>query len=429
VGKGSFLSLPRPITDVFVVTPGIADVEVRSNRELFVYGLRAGETAIYATDENGETVYEATVQVMRNIDQVREMLRLAMPRATIDVKSIGGYIILDGIVRSEQEVKDVEELVQKFMRMEKDWVLSRVRAATPQQVNLRVRFIEINRAMTKQLGVNLQGLDVSDDFVFGVTRGREAVTGGEGNPFVNAIDGQFEIGGNSIYGIGSLFGLDFNIAVDALAQDGLATVLAEPNLTTISGTRASFNAGGEFPIAVSDGLGGINVQFKRYGVMLDFTPQVLSENRIRLQVKPTVSELTDAGAVVLDGISIPALSTRTVTATVELGSGQSFVLGGLLRNNANSAVEKTPILGDIPVLGALFRSQSFRRSETELMVIVTPYLVKPVSERIATPLDGLRAPSEAENYLLGNLGAPTDTIQKSAIEAGTQPARPGFSLD
>ncbi|MBZ6377917.1 hypothetical protein B5C34_02460 [Pacificimonas flava] len=429
VGKGTFVTLPRSITDLFVVTPGIADVEVRSARELFIYGIQGGETSFYATDAAGETVYEATVRVTRNIDQIREMMRLAMPGLDIEVQTVGGVTFLNGTVPSPEEVGEVERLVTAFTGSQN--IINRVKAATPQQVSLRVRFVEINRNLTKNLGVNLQLLNEEDGFIFGLTRGREAVTGPAGDPFVNTPDtgGQFEIGGNSLYGIGDLFGLDFNVAVDALAQDGLATVLAEPNLTAISGTRATFTAGGEFPIAVSNGLGGVNVQFKEYGVMLDFVPTVMADNRIRLQVEPTVSELTDAGAVVLDGISIPALSTRTVTTTVELGSGQSFVLGGLIRNNTNSAVEKTPLLGDLPVLGALFRSQSFRRAETELMVIVTPYLVKPVNERIATPLDGLRAPSEAENYFLGDVGAPTEEVPVSAKDGGTTPARPGFSID
>lgn len=437
IGKGTFLTLPRPITDIFVVTPGIADVEVRSNREVFIYGTGQGETSFYATDAGGNTVYEATIRVVRNIDQIREMMRLAMPGIDIDVQSVGGVTFLTGTVANPNEVEEAERLVQAFTGSEQ--IINRIQAATPRQVNLRVRFVEVSRELIKTLGVNLQAVDGGGDFLFGITRGRAASNGPgfvDGFYNVDPISGEvgynepvFQTGANSIYGIGSLFGLDFNLAIDALSQDGLASILAEPNLTAISGETASFKAGGEFPIAVTDGDGGVAIEFKEYGVILNFTPQVLSDDRIRLNVAPEVSELTDAGAIILDSISIPALAKRSASTTVELGSGQSFVLGGLVRNNLNTSVEKTPLLGDLPILGSLFRSQSFRRAETELMIVVTPYLVKPVSERIATPLDGMRAPDQAENWLLGQVAKPTDFEPVSAKAAPASSAQPGFSLE
>lgn len=432
IGKGTFLTLPRPISDIFVVTPGIADIEVRSNRKVFIYGIDGGETSFYATDANGETVYEATIRVVRNIDQIRDMMRLAMPGVDVDVQSVGGVTFLRGTVTNPDEAEEAEHLVQAFTGSEQ--IVNRIRTATPRQVNLRVRFVEVSRDLVKTLGVNLQAIDAGSDFLFGITRGRDAVAGerfvgGFMNPDGSVDDYAFETGSNSIYGIGSLLGVDFNVAIDALSQDGLASILAEPNLTAISGETASFKAGGEFPIAVSDGDGRIVIEFKEYGVILNFTPEVLSDDRIRLQVAPEVSELTDAGAIVLESISIPALAKRSASTTVELGSGQSFVLGGLVRNNLNTSVEKTPLLGDIPILGTLFRSQSFRRAETELMIVVTPYLVKPVSERIATPVDGMRAPDQAENWLLGQIAKPTTFDPVSAKAAPAPTAQPGFSLE
>jgi len=183
--------------------------------------------------------------------------------------------------------------------------------------------------------------------------------------------------------------------------DGRATILAEPTLTALSGETASFLAGGEFPIPISQQLGSISVEYKQYGVGLAFTPTVLDDGRISMRVRPEVSELTDQGSIRLNNFQVPALTTRRAETTVELGSGQSFMIGGLLRNTSNNSVDKAPWLGDLPILGQLFRSNSFRRQETELVIIVTPYLVRPISDsQIALPTDGYRTPNDAQRIIL-----------------------------
>jgi pilus assembly protein CpaC len=207
--------------------------------------------------------------------------------------------------------------------------------------------------------------------------------------------------GTALSAFGNLFGLDIIGQLELNENSGLVTTLAEPMLAALSGETASFLAGGEFPIATSSGLNGTEIQFKEYGVSLAFTPTVLEGGRISMRVRPEVSEITSEGAITIGGTDIPALSTRRAETTVELGSGQSFMIGGLLRNNANNSVEKAPFLGDIPILGALFRSKSFRRNETELLIVVTPYLVKPVNaSQIALPTDGYRIPDEPSRLLL-----------------------------
>jgi pilus assembly protein CpaC len=200
---------------------------------------------------------------------------------------------------------------------------------------------------------------------------------------------------------GRLLGLDILSTLDLNENSGMVKTLAEPTLVALSGETASFLAGGEFPIPTAQGINGTSVEFKEYGVSLAFTPVVLEGGRISMRVRPEVSELSSAGSIKLNGFEVPSLTTRRAETTVELGSGQSFMIGGLLSNTGNNSVEKAPFLGDIPILGALFRSTGFRRNETELVIVVTPYLVKPVNaDQIALPTDGYRDGNDAQRLLL-----------------------------
>jgi pilus assembly protein CpaC len=246
-------------------------------------------------------------------------------------------------------------------------------------------------------------------------------------------------GGTTLGLFGKILGLDVLGTLDLLEKDGVITTLAEPNLTALSGETASFLAGGEFPIPISQSLGSVTIEYKQYGVGLAFTPIVLADGRISMRVRPEVSQLSEAGSVNLNGYTVPALTTRRAETTVELGSGQSFMIAGLLQNSNTNSVEKAPFLGDIPVLGSLFRSTKFQRDETELVIIVTPYLVKPSSVQLATPADGYRAPNDAQRELMGqSYGGRSGSAQPTAIQAGPAPvaagpiaggvAAPGFKL-
>ncbi len=269
-------------------------------------------------------------------------------------------------------------------------------------------FAEVNREISKSIGVNLLSRD-SGSFVFGVAQGTPGTISNYTDPVSGAVDParaavSFAKGatGTTLGFARRAFGLDLLATLDLAEADGLVTTLAEPNLTTMSGETASFLAGGEIPIPLSSGLGNVSVEFKQYGVSLSFTPTVLADGRISLKVRPEVSQISSVGAVRVGSISIPGITTRRAETTVELGSGQAFMIGGLLSNTQNNAVDKAPFLGDLPVLGALFRSNSFKRSETELMIVVTPYLVRPVSpSQVMLPHDGMRAATDAERIIAG----------------------------
>jgi pilus assembly protein CpaC len=285
----------------------------------------------------------------------------------------------------------------------------------------------MNRSAIKQFGVNLLSHDVGHT-LFNIGRGNPGTINtvkGAANPITGLAPESVQdvtfnnlAGGTTLGIFGKILGLDVLGTLDLLQNDGVITTLAEPNLTALSGETASFLAGGEFPIPVSQALGAVTVEYKQYGVGLAFTPVVLADGRISMRVRPEVSQLSDTGSVKLNGFTVPALTTRRAETTVELGSGQSFMIGGLLQNSNSNSVEKAPFLGDIPVLGALFRSTKFQRDETELVIIVTPYLVKPVSTQMATPTDGYRAPDDVQRDFMGQIyTGKSGSVQPTAIQA------------
>jgi pilus assembly protein CpaC len=417
VGTGTMVRLSTPMSDLFVANDGIADVQVRSNNQLYVFGKGRGETTVYATDRSGRVVYAANVRVGNNISSVDEMLRMAMPEAAIQATPMNNLVLLTGTVGSPDDAAEAQRLVQAYVG-EGTQVVSRLRSAVPLQVNLKVRIAEINRSALKEVGVNLLSQDSTSGFQFGIAAANGASSAG-GNPFKVS-----NFGGTSLGVAGKLFGLDLIGTLDLLATDGLSTTLAEPNLTALSGETASFLAGGEFPIPVSQGVGGaIAIEYKQYGVGLAFTPVVLADGRISMRVRPEVSELNSEGSIRLGGFSVPALVTRRAETTVELGSGQSFMIGGLLRATSSNAISKAPFLGDLPILGALFRSSSFRKAQTELVIVVTPYLVRPVNGRLATPADGYRSPSDGSAVWEGQ----TYSGVSGPRPVGIQP-RPGVAV-
>ena len=441
-GTGTLVRLSAPMSDLFVANDKIADVQVRSNRQLYVFGKERGETTVYATDKSGRVVYAANVRVGNNISSVDEMLRMAMPEASIQATPMNNLVLLTGTVASPEDAAEAQRLVQAYVG-EGTQIVSRVRTATPLQVNLRVKIAEVNRTLLKQIGVNLLAVDTTGGFRFGVAQGQGIFLPPAGEASDNAGQVIRSAIGSTLSGGGKLFGLDITGSIDLAQTDGLVSVLAEPNLTALSGETASFLAGGEFPVPVSQSLGAISIEYKQYGVGLAFTPIVLADGRISMRVRPEVSELSNENAVRLNGFLVPAITTRRAETTVELGSGQSFMIAGLLRNSNNNDIEKAPFLGDLPILGALFRSTRFRRAETELVIVVTPYLVRPVSGRVALPTDGYRAPTDPEINWEGQTfkgvsgprpapnAAPRPGVAVStgaAATAAPAPASPGFKL-
>ncbi|MDQ4087646.1 MAG: type II and III secretion system protein family protein, partial [Pseudomonadota bacterium] len=338
-GTGRLVRLEGTMTDLFVANDAIADVQVRSPNQIYIFGKAAGTTSLYATDRAGRVIYSANVRVGQNLASVDEMLEMAMPEADIRATPMNGMVLLTGTVAQPDDAAEAERLAQAFVG-EGTQVVSRLRTATPQQVMLKVTIAEVSRSLTRNIGVNLQAF--GNNFTF--AQGRDFF-GPDGNVIYS------DEGATAVGRVLDVFGVDVNGAVDLREQNGLVTILAEPTLTALSGETASFLAGGEFPIPVSQSLGAVTVEFRQYGVGLAFTPYVLENGRISMRVRPEVSELSSAGSVELNGFEVPSLTTRRAETTVELGSGQSFMIGGLLRNSSSNSTEKAPWLGDLPILG------------------------------------------------------------------------------
>lgn len=423
VGTGQMVKLNSAMTDLFVANDAIADVQVRSPTQLYIFGKGAGETTVYATNKAGQVVYSSNVRVGANYSNVGQMLKVAMPEAEITATPMNGMVLLTGTVAAPGDVEEAQQLVQAFVGKETQ-VMSRLKTATPMQVNLQVKIAEVSRELIKEVGVNLMSQDTTGGFLFGIAQGRNigTITTLPNGATVFDLKNLGQGAGRTNLGLaGKLFGLDIAAALDLAENDGLVTTLANPNLTALSGETASFLAGGEVPIPISQALGTVSVEYKQYGVSLAFTPTVLADGRISLRVRPEVSQLSSAGSVTLQGFNIPGFSTRRAETTVELGSGQAFMIGGLLSNNQNNAVDKAPFLGDLPILGSLFRSNKFQRRESELVIIVTPYLVKPMTASQARlPTDGYKSPTDFERVI----GGQSFSGKSGAVRPGPTAAPP-----
>jgi pilus assembly protein CpaC len=409
VGGSRVVNLGAKMSDVVIGNPDVVDVHVRSQNQLYLIAKKAGETTVFATAPNGKVLFSGTVRVGNNLTSIDDMLRLAMPDAAIAVNKMNGMVLLTGTIKAPEDAAEAERLTQAFVGKEVT-VVSRLRMATPLQVMLQVKIAEVSKDVGHKIGLNIASADgTPGGHVSGgtrgfanYTRGTQTVTANSdgtssvtGTPgfwtFNNAFDGGYSIGG-----VARLLGMDIAAALDLAESSGLSTTLAQPNLTALSGETASFLAGGEYPYTISNGTQGNSIEFKQYGVQLAFTPTVLSDGRISLRVRPTVSSLDFTV-----NASVPALKSRTAETTVELGSGQAFMIAGLLNNETSNTINKVPGLGDIPILGSLFKSRSFQRSETELVIVVTPYLARPINAAdVRLPTDGFRNATEAQGLLL-----------------------------
>jgi len=387
VHKGRLIKLRAPAQTVFVADPEIADVQIKSPTLVYVLGKGPGETTLFAVDRGEQVLASIDLHVSHNVGRIHEQIRQLHPEADITVSSVGDALVLDGIVESASTAENIRRVAAGAVGDPKK-VMMRVGIDAPTQINLRVRIAEVSRDIDKQLGFNWSIAGSAAGIAFGIATS---------NPF-NASVTQHTLSASGI-GIG---GFDLNAVIDALEEEGLISVLAEPNLTALSGEAASFLAGGEFPILVPDSDGRVTIEFKKFGVSLSFTPTLMGRDRVNLHVRPEVSQLSTTNAVTLNNFQIPSLTTRRADTTVELGSGQSFAIAGLIQNNVTHDISKFPGLGDVPVLGGLFKSDRFQREESELVIIVTPYVVRPVSrQRLAAPTDGLENPHDAERIING----------------------------
>ena len=399
LGKGDLVHVGQPAGTGGIAEPARAVVAVKSPTMIYLYGKSVGETVLYVVGDHNQILLRARVTVSHDLAGLRQALKGVAPEGSVNVATAGNALVLTGNVPTAAMAEDVRNLAGHFVPGKGD-VINRLEVTAPDQVNLQVRVAEMSRSTLKNFGINLDSMLHVGNFVFGAASGNPAFSSGS---FVtrSAINGANATNNNLGVGLNTA-NSSADSLLDALSTEGLITVLAEPNLTALSGETASFLAGGEFPIPVPQGNNTTTIEFKNYGVGLSFTPTILGPHRIDLRVRPEVSELSSVGAVQLNGYTIPALTTRRADTTVELASGQSFAIAGLLENNTEDDIARFPGLGDLPVLGALFRSNEFQRNETELVIIVTPYLVRPVSApRMASPLDGLVPPNDIERIIEG----------------------------
>ncbi len=448
-GTGVLLHLAQPITTVLSADPATARVQPASPTTLFLMGVAPGETTVIATNAAGSAIAQYAVRVtpgarrgagagaglsapsapaVKRVTPAEAaaaqtgIAQSVAGAAAVRVKPAGSGVILTGIVPTAIAAEQAEAIARAIIGAKAD-VIDRLTVLGSLQVNVRVRFAEIDRTITRQLGFNWQALANGSAFRFGLQTGAAALGPISavlplGLPPQPNAPSPNQIGGGFTSNNGTW---DINGVIDALAADQLITILAEPNLTAQSGESASFLAGGEFPVPVAgsttNGSVQVTVQFKEFGVSLTVVPTVLSPTRLNLRIRPEVSQLTSNGAVNLPlaggTLTIPALTVRRAETTVELGSGQSFAIAGLLEHTSTQTNDTLPGIGEIPVLGALFRSNSFQRGESELVIIVTPYIVKPVSspKRLHAPTDHYADATDLGRILYGRempLTAPLD---------------------
>ena len=394
VGGSRVINLSGKMSDVVIGNPDVVDVHVRSQNQLYLIAKKGGESTVFATAPDGKVLFSGNVRVGNNLTSIDDMLRLAMPGANIAVNKMNGMVLLTGTIPAPEDAAEAERLTQAFVGKETT-VVSRLRTATPLQVMLQVKISEVSKDIGHKIGTNFSSRDPGRGstvgFIGGGNRDFIEFNANGGGTFNRVADGSYSLGG-----VARLLGMDVAGALDLAESSGLATTLAQPNLTALSGETASFLAGGEYPYTVSNGTQGNSIEFKQYGVQLAFTPTVLADGRISLRVRPTVSSLDFSV-----NSSIPALKSRTAETTVELGSGQAFMIAGLLNNETSNGINKVPGIGNLPILGSLFKSRQFQRNETELVIVITPYLVKPVNASdVRLPTDGYRNANVGQGLFL-----------------------------
>ncbi len=388
--KAVLVTLPRDAADVLVANPAVAEVVVRTPRLAYLIGAKAGDTNAIFLDAQGNRILALDIRVEKDLTALRQALADVLPGAAVAARAVNGDVVLSGEVPSSEMADTAQQVARRFVETDAG-VINLLKVTRPEQVLIQVRVTEMRRSVAKKLGLSL---DLADGHF-------RLATGGAGsaNLFPDSF-GAAALVGNGILGIDGLAAV-----IEALEQDGYVKTLAEPNLTALSGETANFLAGGEFPIPVArDTQGRITLEFKQFGVGLKFTPVVLDGGRISMRIATEVSALSDQGAFELADIRVPGLTVRRAETTVEIPSGGSMVLGGLLRNDATNQVRGLPGLASLPVLGPLFRSTDFQQEQTELVVIAVPFIVRPAAPRdLSSPTDGFAPNSDMDLFLLGRL--------------------------
>ncbi|WP_131115274.1 type II and III secretion system protein family protein [Lichenihabitans psoromatis] len=419
VSGGQLLRLPEAAGTEFVADPTIADIQSPKASSIFVFGKKPGRTTLFVLSQDGAPLLAYMIDVRFPQGELQAQMNADAGDAATRLTYTPNGAMLQGTVPDPQTAERLQQTATRTLGAGVP-LTNQLQVAGSPQVNLRVRVAEVSRTVSRQLGFNWSTVFSAGDFAFGLQTGRLAGATGA-NLIANGVNG--------VFGTVASKHANGSAVLDAMAAEGLVTLLAEPNLTAVSGTTATFLAGGEFPIPIPQALGAVSVEYKQYGVSVAFTPTVLSSGHISVKVRPEVSALDLTNTVTLNNVQVPALTTRRAETTVELASGQSFAIAGLIQNNNNNSIQKLPWLGDIPILGGLFRSNQFQRNQSELVIVVTPYVVRPTGPG-NPPGDAsryVRVPSDEEEVVYGRVAAPTRRAVGLARRAPPpQPENMGF---
>ena len=399
IGKSYVVALPRDAKEVFVADPAIANAVVRSARKAYLIGAAPGQTDVKFLDADGAEIASYEVAVSRDVGSIRSSISRSIDGGKVRVEGVGDGVVVTGSVKSAQEAQTAIDIATGYMTDPKK-VVNALKIEGQDQVMLRVKVVEMKREIVKQLGIDYgaNGLDIAGVVTNGAVQG-------------NMLS-RFPFGANNSSPNGAINFSNkagtFGATLQAMERSGVIKTLAEPNLTAISGESAKFLAGGQYPFpgpcSISDGVCTRSVEFKDFGVGLNFTPVVLSGGRISLKIATEVSELDPANGITDNGLVIPGLQVRRANSTIEVPSGGSVVMAGLIQQQTKRTMAGWPGLMKLPVLGALFRSNDYLKNETELAIFVTPYLSKPVAaNKLASPDDGFAEPSDPSALLLGRL--------------------------
>jgi pilus assembly protein CpaC len=405
ISKSLVVDLPRDVKDVLVADPKIANAVVRSSKRAYIIGAAVGQTNIIFFDADGQQMAAYDVAVTRDLNGIRAAIHQALPQSDIQVEGLGDGVVLTGSAANQAEAQQAFELAARLVggpNKAKDLVVNNITVRGRDQVMLKVTVAEVQRNIIKQLGIDLSG-----KFNYGT-----AVVDFNNTNTFSALGRPL----NPDNAISTSFGSAPSVkaTLRAMESAGVVRTLAEPNLTAISGENATFVAGGEFPIPTgitcqtaaggSTGPCQPSIAFKKFGISLNFTPVVLSEGRISLRVMTEVSEISNDNSITVSGLTIPSVKTRRAETTLEIPSGGSMAMAGLIQEQTKQAINGLPGLAQVPVLGSLFRSRDFINNQTELMVLVTPYVVRAVAQKdLSRPDDGFASASDPQSVLLGNL--------------------------
>ncbi len=419
INRAVVLDSAVQFAEVSVANPEIADVSPLSNRSIYIFGRQRGATTLTLLGENGRLITNVTIKVEADHSELKLRLKQLLPNEPIQVRTANGGLVLSGVVSGKAKIDRAMSLARAYAG---DAVTNMMSVGGTQQVMLKVKVAEISRSAGKDLGVSLGLRGSTQRTGPRVFTGQTATAvGAEGGnipsprtrpnlaePSALGLIGDLFVQAVSFGTFGSLFSIADSILLDvqieALEQKGFARILSEPNLISLSGVEANFLAGGEVPVPTVDDEGDISISFKPVGVNLNFLPQVLDDDLINVSVSAEVSEVNQNLGIVSQGIEIVGFNVRRATTTVELRDGQAFAIAGLLQDDFEDAIQQVPWLGDIPIIGTLFRSTNYQRNETELVIFVSAHLVTPVDdvEELALPTDRIALPNDFELFLLGN---------------------------